>query len=210
MKNGNNEILNELIHQLSDSDADARRLAAEELGDMKETESVKALVERLSVEKNLGTLEAISDALVNIGQEESVKSLLHLLSSEDTKVRNTVCEILAKIGKQALDLIITELKNDSRDVRKFAADILGAIGDPKAIEALIESIDDGSVNTSCAAIESLGSIGDIKAIPTLLEVVKGSNADNTYYAIIALSQIKDPSPTKILRPLLTSKHPPSI
>jgi len=70
-----------------------------------------------------------------------------------------------------VDALIAALKDPDRAVREDATIALGMIGDPRAIDALIEAMKDGAVKRH--AIASLGMIGDPRALPPVLAALKG-------------------------------------
>jgi len=70
-----------------------------------------------------------------------------------------------------VDALIAALKDSDRAVREDATIALGQIGDPRAIDALIEAMKDGAVKRH--AIMSLGMIGDARALPVVLDAMRG-------------------------------------
>jgi HEAT repeat protein len=72
---------------------------------------------------------------------------------------------------RVVDALITALKDPDRAVREDATIALGMIGDPRAIEALLEAMKDGAVKRH--AIMSLGMIGDGRALQPVLDALKG-------------------------------------
>ena len=72
---------------------------------------------------------------------------------------------------KVVDGLIAALKDPDRAVREDATIALGQIGDPRAIDALIEAMKDGVVKRH--AIASLGMIGDPRALPPVLDALKG-------------------------------------
>lgn len=81
-------------------------------------------------------------ALGEIGDPVAIEPLSHLLSDENSGVRWEAAEALGKIGKPALDVLITALKDEDDDLRWRAAIALGDINEPDAIEPLISTLGD--------------------------------------------------------------------
>jgi HEAT repeat protein len=73
--------------------------------------------------------------------------------------------------QRVVNALIEALKDPDRAVREDATIALGMIGDPRAIDALIEAMKDGAVKRH--AIMSLGMIGDARALPPVLDALKG-------------------------------------
>jgi HEAT repeat protein len=72
---------------------------------------------------------------------------------------------------KVVDKLLDMLKDPDRAVREDATIALGMIGDPRAVDGLIEAMKDGAVKRH--AIMSLGMIGDARALPPVLAALKG-------------------------------------
>jgi HEAT repeat protein len=193
----------DLLTKLHDADESARRTAVEGLGELRDKQAVKPLIELLVGEKNAGVMEAAGNALVMIGGDETARQLLPLLNSEEAKIRNLACEILTGIGRDAVPCLIALLSESADgDIRKFVVDVLGDIGDPSAVPVLTRALTDENVNVGCSAAESLGKVGDGAAATALIDVIKSGNLDIGYYAVVALGKIKSPASVDFLESLL--------
>ena len=101
---------------------------------------------------------------------------------------------LEKIGKPAVKPLINSLKSSDDKIQRNSARVLGNIGDPSAVEPLINAlINDGkSYYLGQAASEALGKIGDIRAVEPLINAL----TDKSYYvrenAAKALGEIGNP------------------
>jgi HEAT repeat protein len=71
-------------------------------------------------------------------------------------------------------------------VRRAAAEALGQIGDPRAVEALTSALDDESAAARQAAAEALGQIGDPDAVEPLIGALNDQNAKVRVAAAAAL------------------------
>ena len=81
-------------------------------------------VRRLATER-LGALQP---------SPETVRQLISMLGNRnDTGARNAAAAVLAQLGAPVLPSVVTLLEHADPDQRKFAADILGAIGTPEAV-----------------------------------------------------------------------------
>jgi HEAT repeat protein len=81
------------------------------------------------------------------------------------EVRQTAAEALGNIGptaKPAVPVLIVSLLTDFGHVRSEAAMALGKIGDPSAIPALVQALDDDEVNVKIDAAESIAFLADQK------------------------------------------------
>jgi len=108
-----------------------------------------------------------------------------------------------------LDEAIEALKYRTYDfVRQQAAEELSKSDDPRAIEALIHSIEnDISWVVRAASIDALVKIGNDTAIPTILKAIDNELVGVQYQAVKAFQHFKDKSAIpKIVKNLKNSKH----
>ena len=75
-------------------------------------------------------------------------------------LRNQAMEVLARLGVRSLPAMESRLSDPDGDVRIFAANVLGNVGDPAAFESLRALLGDPNENVRYAAAEALGKIGD--------------------------------------------------
>jgi HEAT repeat protein len=129
-----------------------------------------------------------------------VGDVIELLHSEDNAgLRNAAVEILTRIGSPALPSLMEELSCNDHDVRKFALDILGAIGDLSCLGAMQKSLHDDDANVRAAAAENLGRLGASESIPALLQAMEQPDLLLRFAILDALARIGAPLP---LAPLL--------
>lgn len=94
------------------------------------------------------------------------------------EVRMIAAFALGAIGDtRAIGTLIEALKEDSDpSVRMAAASVLGTdFRDPRAVDPLIETLNDESWDVRSAAATSLGKIGDPRAIEPLTEAMEEEN-----------------------------------
>ena len=137
---------------------------------------------RIWMKTALALLVAAAAGMIVAGQP-SVDPLIECLKDKDFVVRCHAARALGgmttdyQIGRtwvrdaKVVDGLIAALKDPDRAVREDATIALGQIGDPRAIDALIEAMKDGVVKRH--AIASLGMIGDPRALPPVLDALKG-------------------------------------
>lgn len=164
-----------------DRDGAVKSAAAEALGKIGDSKAVPALT-KLFKDTSKIVRETAGTALVYIG-ESSIPALLETLKDPHFVVRCHGVRALGgmttdyQIGRKwvkdprVVEALIGMLKDEDRAVREDATIALGIIGDPKAVDGLIEAMKDGSVRRH--AIASLGMIGDARALPAVLDTLKG-------------------------------------
>ncbi|WP_119071416.1 HEAT repeat domain-containing protein [Aggregatilinea lenta] len=140
---------------------------AEALAQLGEARAVEPLVELLNnYDLGRGDRERIADALEKLGW-----------ATDDTKratlaVARMDWKLAAEFGKEALPPLIAALKNSDRDVQKNATLILGQIGDPLAVEPLIEALQkQGDTHVLEDIVRALSHIGDLRAVDPLIEAL---------------------------------------
>ena len=151
--------------------------------------------------------------------ERSIDELIELLNDKDDFVVEDVMGELELRGNEALDSLIDALSSRKKGIRLHAATLLGAINDPKAIPALIETLKDNNklvrreASTALsrmdeavdplietlndedwrvrgAAAWALGNLGDEKAIPALEKLLDDESGFVKQGAQSAIASIK--------------------
>ncbi len=161
--------LQELLEELAGSDAEARRYAAEDLGDLGDPAAVEALVGALR-DPAVAVREAAAEALIAIGGEAVCRAVLPLLDDDDSAVRNLALEVFEKLRVEAIPASIELYGSASHDLRKIAVDTLGKIEETRETEGyglLLRALDDPHINVAAAAAEALGRLGGSAAITAL-------------------------------------------
>lgn len=74
-------------------------------------------------------------------------------------------------------------------LRQFVAYLLGQAGDSRAIEPLIDALQDEHVGVRGAAANALGNIGDPAAVPYLIPLLRHSNPQLVVWAAFALTRL---------------------
>ncbi len=114
---------------------EARLKSMEETEALNESEAVKFLIQGLEAKNSLIRMEA-AKALGNHDSAESIYALIQVLGDENSTVADQAELSLMKIGKLAVDPLILALGHENPIVRANAAQVLGRLGDPIAIEPL--------------------------------------------------------------------------
>ena len=164
-----------------DRDGAVKAAAAESLGRIGDSAAVPFLI-KLFKDPSKIVRETAGTALVYIG-DESIPALIETLKDPHFVVR---CHGVRALGGMTTDYqmgrawtkdvrvveaLVKALKDEDRAVREDATIALGIIGDPEALDGLIEAMKDGAVKRH--AIASLGMIGDARALPPVLDALKG-------------------------------------
>jgi HEAT repeat protein len=128
------------------------------------------------------------NALVELG-EASVKPLVEAMKWDNGDLigylgggdnsGEGIEETLKRIGDSAVEVLSVALTDEYHKVRKSATQILGKIGDARAVGPLTEVVLEDLVVRNYA-IRALGEIGDVRAVESLVKLLKGGYAWNLY------------------------------
>jgi HEAT repeat protein len=216
-----------LIEALRDENRSVRERAANALGEIRDTRAVQPLIHALE-DEYWPVRKAAVIALGIIGDAGAVEPLLEALQDDEGPVRKAAEEWLHKLGWE-LDGSVSPAPPDvdamaatgnvegligalsyerDRKVREAAAEALGNIGDPAAVEPLISLLGDSHstafVWPNPAAVEALAKIGAPAVEPLIGVLDTGKWADHPGSAEIragaadALGEIGDPQAIGVL------------
>jgi HEAT repeat protein len=142
---------------------------------------------------NEGLADARVQALYQITRDESLlKPFYERLKSKEAEVRvNGVVAFQFLKLKTAPAEIVAALKDDSLDVRSWAALILGRINDPKTAEVLMTAAGDAKEDNSvrCNAVYSLGLMKSAAAAPLMEKLLTDPEPGIQANAAVALYRI---------------------
>jgi HEAT repeat protein len=94
------EAVPSLLYLIDDASPDVRANVAIALGDMRATEAVAPLTNRLVLEKDRWTKIQIIQAFEKIADKSTIPSLIDLLDDEDAQVRSRASNVLTNITRQ--------------------------------------------------------------------------------------------------------------
>ncbi|MDP2922145.1 MAG: HEAT repeat domain-containing protein [Candidatus Omnitrophota bacterium] len=136
-----------------------------------------------------------ADILGRSKDPRAIEPLIAFLKKEEYQYGDGVRALIA-IGKPAVEPLITAFsdENNRKNVtfRAKAAEVLGGIKDPGAVEPLIKVLNDEDLHTRMQAAIALGNIGDRRAITPLIASLKDNHYMVGEYAAEALGKLKDP------------------
>lgn len=119
----------------------------------------------------------------------AVPVLIDALHDRERDVHQHAAWGLMHIGPPAVPEMIKALKDKDGYVRKDIAKILGHVGDPSAVYAIIEALGDDVADVRRAAAEALGQFKDATAVPALCVALSDTQEFVRRTAAEALGQI---------------------
>lgn len=204
-------VLNQMFAQLGFVDQELRDLrskhwwvrakACRATSLMESRAALDPLVALLDDEEEDVRVEAAM-ALVTIAGTDALGPLLHHLRTISVWMSLHLSQAILKLGSSAVEDLIGGLNVDAPSVRSFCAQMLGALGDVRAIAPLIAFARDADVPLRCQAITAVGVIGDESSMSFLMECCSHESEDVRRSAAAALGRIDAPLAVPFLRDLL--------
>jgi HEAT repeat protein len=188
-----------LCDMLAHQDPEAQIMAATMLEHLLDPRSSDAFINamgqpavRAIAVRTLKTLSAIRERINEVFDD--LRAIEELSEREEARM-NTVINLLA-IGRPSVEILIEYLEDDDWLVREAAADLLGKIGDVRAVEPLMQRLRlDKDTGVKELAVKSLGLIGDARPVQLYIESIPIRPL--RVYAMEALAKVKD---VNVLRP----------
>lgn len=163
-------------------------------------------VETLS--RALATIVPASRPLIAVlgwAGPRSLPALLGVLDNGD--VRASVDAAFLAVGSEAVDPLLHQLEDGTREARVAAATLLGRLGDDRAAAHLIRLLDAADAELAAAAAGSLASLGDPRALDGLLALFAHPRASVRQAAISAVNAIGAESTAAAIGARLTDPDP---
>lgn len=103
-------------------------------------------------------------------------------------------------------VLLRKLRSESAEMRAYAAEGLGGVGDTHAVAPLITALTDNNSTVRRFAISSLGRIRDARAVDVLIPFLQDADADMRCAAVVALGELglSEASPVRIIDSLIAS------
>lgn len=188
-----------LCDMLKHPDQDLQIAAALMLDQLLDPRSIDAFIEAMGQpavrDIAVGTLKKLSAIRERIDETFNALREVEGASEREEARMATVIDLLG-IGRPSVEILIEYLEDDDWLVREAAADLLGKIGDVRAVEPLMKRLEqDKDTGVKELAIKALGLIGDAR--PTRLYLDAIPIRPLRVYAMEALAKIKE---VGVLRP----------
>ena len=133
--------------------------------------------------------------------ERSIDELIELLNDKDDFVVEDAIGELELRADESVDPLIDALSNRKKQIRMYAATLLGAINNPKAIPALIETLKDNNKLVRREASTALSRMGE-PAVEPLIETLDVEDWKVRGAAAWALGNLDDERAIPALEKLL--------
>ena len=123
------------------------------------------------------------------------KSITGLQDKKGT-IKRTAKKDLIAFGSDAVEPLIgvvKDWKGQQADLRVVCVDILGEIGDERAVPVIIDVLKEDRMTMRYNAARALGNIADKRAAPALIGLLNDKEWQVRFYAVEALGKIGDRS-----------------
>jgi HEAT repeat protein len=205
-KIGEPKAIQPLLQALKDKEDEVRIAACLALGLFKDPSIFDDITNVLLDDPKIEVRQAAARALGNTGHSGALPYLMEALHDsfwwyEREYAATDLLSAIEKMGIAAVNPLIEALQNKEGTVRKFAASLLGKLGDPRAIEPLGMALYDLHHEVGKVSAESLAQFG-ASAVGMLIEAVSHPEMWIRIHAIEALSKIKDGRVTPVLLEML--------
>lgn len=201
---GDARAVEALLGALKSDDYDIRRAAAQSLERIGDNQALDRLLLVLR-DDDFDMRRAAAEALGQLGSERSIGPLVTALGDKEERVRWAAARALEKIGgSHAVDGLLGLLEGSGE--REHVIEVLGEIGDARAVEALLDLLLADSIDVRVRAVYALGKLGDVSAVDGLLAALK-DHVQVRRAALRALLAIRDVRAVDKLLLALTDEDP---
>lgn len=151
------QIAAPLVAMLTDTNKDVRKAAFSVLM-MSGAEVIEPLIKLLETQ-NAGIRKNVVALLGKFHNDQVIEALTKTLEDPDMNVRKKVADMLKAIGSPAVSYLSKALDSHDSDVQWRAVKTLGEIGDCRAIEALVKTLEDDDAEVRLKIVEVLERLG---------------------------------------------------
>jgi HEAT repeat protein len=137
--------------------------------------------------------------------DEVERALAHMLGTSGAQ--NELLEAIVRFGAPMVDRLIEQLRTGDVETQRAAVVALGRIGDARAVEPLVNLLDDDERELLVPATAALARLGDPRAFESLLRLLGDADVSVRQGAIGALNSIGHPAMGARVRTLLEEADP---
>jgi HEAT repeat protein len=209
-KIGDPKAIQPLLNALKDEEDEVRIAACLALGSFKDPSTFDDITNVLLDDPKIEVRQAAARALGDTGHPAALPYLMEALHNsywwyEREYAATDLLLAIEKMGVTAVNPLIAALQDKEGIVRKFAAILLGKLGDPRAIEPLGMTLYDLHHEVGKVSAESLARFG-IPALDVLIAALSHPEMWIRIHASTALSKIRDGRVIPILLEMLNDSE----
>ena len=193
----------EMTNQLLDPNWRLRQQAINILSGTQDQEHIEQLISRLA-DSHIAVRTAAIKCLVTCST--AIPQLLDALNNtENVLIQANSARVLGRIGDHRATLpLIAMLTAHDADTRRYAAEALGLLHNPQAVDSLIAALNaEDSPSVMMAIATALGRLADPHAVDSLINCLTHPNQMLLLATTWALSKIGD---SRAVLPLIEALH----
>jgi len=157
------------IELLKSEDPGIRQEAVEFFLSNELTDEAEKIICSMITDPDKGVRNSVTLVLLSSSRPAIAELIVPYVSSPDLSVRNLAGELLIKMGEKATDALLAYIDKGDDDDKKFIIDVLGLIGDKKAITKILDVMKvSQNDNVVLACIEGLGNIRAEESLSDLI------------------------------------------
>ena len=205
-KIGDAKTIQHILPLLKDKEDEVRIAACLSLGFFKDPSTFDDITNVLLDDPKIEVRQAAAKALGNTQHPKALPYLMEALRDsywwyEREQAAGDLFDAIGRMGTLAVESLIEALQDREGAVRKFAALLLGRIGDTRAMEPLGMELYDLHHDVGEASAEALARFG-APAVDVLIEALSHPEMWIRIHSIVALSKIKDSRIAPVLLQML--------
>lgn len=206
------EALDIFRQYLEHSDSLIASLSIETIGHYKDVDSVDALCKIVADSEADDCYETCGlavastvDALAMINTDKAISFLASKIHHRNPIARRIIHDALTRLGPETIRFIAPFLSADNTDLKIMAVTLLGAIGDKKGADLIVDAVDKGIAdhpNVRFAVYDALGQIFSMKGLVLLFDGLSEQDPSILIAVITSLNAQINPGVAKKLKEVI--------
>ncbi len=169
------------------------------LGTFRTESATTALIRTFLEDRNYSVRGAAARALGNSGDPRAIDVLIKTTRGGFGAEQYDIAEALVQFGESAVGPLIEALGDNNEDVRSRAVQVLGKIGNRRAVKQIITLLRDEDKHLRFFAAMALGAIGDQRALKPLIKAFCAGQLDTAE----PLKQFGEPAINLLIKIMLS-------
>jgi HEAT repeat protein len=166
------------------------------IADSRDPRATTIFINALSKYSLKSARKTVAEELGKLGDARAIEPLIKTLADWDT--RDSAANALINLGEPTVEPLIKALShNQTNCIRKTAAELLGKLGDKRAVAPLVEALRD-TQEVRITAFNALVMLKDVGAVDFLIKTLsdtyycQSSSCSTAKNALTALGKLGDP------------------
>ncbi len=185
-------FVEETIASMKDNRWWIRGKGCKNAGLMMHESALKHLEQCLDDESDDVRIEA-AQAMLDIAGVEIVAPVLMRLKDMSLWMQVRLSKSILTYGEHAVAPLVEAMKSKHPAIQGFCAELLGILGDVKAVPTLLEYIDYTVTEVKHKSLVALGKIGDGRSVPVIKKFLRSDNEQLRIDAARAAANLSSPA-----------------